>query len=59
MICISGSVTCESVVGAGGGEGRAACGVYSNCVSGVCMRMIDCEKSVYGCPGTGFNYGDG
>ncbi|KAH6662472.1 hypothetical protein B0J14DRAFT_707584 [Halenospora varia] len=56
-ICISTSVQCKIGDGLGGDEGRKECDLYSDCVNGVCIRMIDCDNKAYGCPGTGFDYG--
>jgi len=61
-ICVLGNATCTVDVekdGPGGDEGRQECGILGNCVGGVCMTMIDCTKTVYGCPGTGFDYSNG
>jgi len=61
-ICLPANATCTVDVeksGPGGDEGRHECGIQGNCVEGICMTAIDCTKTVYGCPGTGFDYNNG
>ena len=61
-ICLPGNAICTMDLEeneTGGDEGRQECGILGKCVVGICMTIIDCTKTVYGCPGTGFNYSNG